>query len=410
MSRILAYSSPAHGHLFPLAAVLEELRRRGHEVALRTLAGEVETMRAHGFETAPISPRVEALEMDDWRALTQPGASARSIGVLLARAEHDAPDLQAAIAAERPDAVLVDQLSWGALSAAEAWGGPWASFCPFPLPLRSRVGPPQGPGLRPARGGLGRVRDRALQPVLTAAFDRLAVRRLAALRARFGLPALAHTEDIFRISPLLLYMSARPFEYPRPDWPGQIAMVGPCLWEPPGELPAELDGIEAPLVLVTSSTEFQDDGRLVQVALEALAGEPFHVVATLPSANAGRLRAPANATLLRFAPHTPILERAVCAITHGGMGATQKALALGVPVCAVPFARDQPEVARRVDVAGAGSRLPAWRLRPDRLRAKVDEAVACRPGAERIARAFAAAGGAAAAADAFEQRLLGADR
>ncbi len=405
MSRILAYTSPAHGHLFPLAAILVELRRRGHEVALRTLAGEVEAMRGLGFEAAPISPRVEAIEMDDWKARTPPGASARSLQVLLARAEHDAADLQGAIAAERPDAVLVDTLSWGALSAAEAWGGPWASFCPFPMPLRSRAGPPQGPGLRPAQGPLGRLRDRALQPLLSAGFDRLAVRRLAEIRAGVGLPPLAHTEEIFLVPPLLLYMSAEPFEYPRPDWPQSIVAVGPCLWEPPGELPAELAGVEAPLVLVTSSTEFQDDGRLVRVALEALAGEPVHVVATLPSADAAGLHMPANATVLRFAPHTPILERAACAITHGGMGATQKALALGVPVCAVPFARDQHEVARRVEVAGAGSRLPAWRLNPKRLRAKVREVIACKPGAERVAAGFATAGGAPAAADAFEREL-----
>ena len=155
-----------------------------------------------------------------------------------------------------------------------------------------------------------------------------------------------------------------------------------------------------------TSTEFQNDGRLARAAFEALADEPFHLVATLPTAGADGLRVPANATVLRFAPHTPILERSACAITHGGMGATQKALALGVPVCAVPFGRDQPEVARRVEVAGAGSRLPAWRLRPDRLRTKVREAIACRSGAERVGRAFAAAGGAVAAADAFERRLL----
>jgi hypothetical protein len=46
----------------------------------------------------------------------------------------------------------------------------------------------------------------------------------------------------------------------------------------------------------------------------------------------------------------------------------QKALARGVPVCAVPFGRDQLEVARRVEVAGAGTRLPASRLSPDHLR------------------------------------------
>jgi UDP:flavonoid glycosyltransferase YjiC (YdhE family) len=59
---------------------------------------------------------------------------------------------------------------------------------------------------------------------------------------------------------------------------------------------------------------------------------------------------------------------------------------------------------------GLGSRLPAWRLRPDRLRAKVREAISLGEGAKRVARGFAAAGGAEAAADAFEQRLLGAER
>src|SRR5687767_6770792 len=38
MARVLAYTSPARGHLFPLTPILDELRERGHEVALRTLA------------------------------------------------------------------------------------------------------------------------------------------------------------------------------------------------------------------------------------------------------------------------------------------------------------------------------------------------------------------------------------
>ena len=77
-----------------------------------------------------------------------------------------------------------------------------------------------------------------------------------------------------------------------------------------------------------------------------------------------------------------------------------------MPVCVVPFGRDQLEIARRVEVAGAGSRLPAKRLRPDRLRAKVREAIRLRDGARRVQEAFAAAGGPPAAADAFESRLL----
>ena len=162
-------------------------------------------------------------------------------------------------------------------------------------------------------------------------------------------------------------------------------------------------------MLVTTSSEFQNDDRLVTTALQALADEPVHVVATLPSGDPGAFAARPNAHVLPFTPHGPLLRRAACAITHGGMGATQKALAAGVPVCAVPFGRDQLEVARRVTVAGAGTRLNAARLRPDRLRDRVRAAMGMSEGAQRIAAAFKAAGGANAGANALE-RLLGARR
>jgi UDP:flavonoid glycosyltransferase YjiC (YdhE family) len=85
------------------------------------------------------------------------------------------------------------------------------------------------------------------------------------------------------------------------------------------------------------------------------------------------------------------------------MGITQKALAHGVPVVAVPFGRDQPEVARQVEVARAGVRLPARKLSGRTLCEAVGAAIELRPGAERIAAAFAAAGGPPVAADELEQ-------
>jgi UDP:flavonoid glycosyltransferase YjiC (YdhE family) len=85
------------------------------------------------------------------------------------------------------------------------------------------------------------------------------------------------------------------------------------------------------------------------------------------------------------------------------MGITQKALAAGVPTVVVPFGRDQLEVARHVEVAEAGVRLPAKNLTPTRLREAVRAARDRKPGAERIAAAFRAAGGPTRAADAFEQ-------
>jgi UDP:flavonoid glycosyltransferase YjiC (YdhE family) len=85
------------------------------------------------------------------------------------------------------------------------------------------------------------------------------------------------------------------------------------------------------------------------------------------------------------------------------MGITQKALAAGVPVCAIPFGRDQFEVARRVAVTDAGVMLSKSKLSAKRVR----EAVAKAPGAQRVAASFEAAGGASAAADAMEQLLTG---
>jgi MGT family glycosyltransferase len=406
MARILAYTSPARGHLFPLTPILDELRSRGHQIALRTLASQVPLMQGRGFDAAPISERVEVIQHDDWRARNPQAALGRAVSGFLARAEYDAPDLRQAIADERPDALLVDINSWGGLAAAEAWGGPWATFCPYPLALRSRDVPPFGPGLAPARGPLGRLRDRLMRPIVLGTIERAMLPALNDVRKQVGLSPLAEVDEMFLRPPLLIYMTAEPFEYPRSDWPDSIVMVGPCEWDPPAELPRWLEDITAPIVLVTTSSEFQDDGRLVQAALAGLAEEPFTIVATLPAGDPTHFRAPDNARVERFIPHGAVLDRAICAVTHAGMGATQKALARGVPVCAVPFGRDQLEVARRVEVAGAGTRLPASRLSPDRLRSKVREALTKASGAQRVAAAFAAAGGPRAAADAFVTRVI----
>jgi UDP:flavonoid glycosyltransferase YjiC (YdhE family) len=406
MARILAYTSPGRGHLFPLTAILEELRRRGHHISLRTLADEVPSMQVRGFEAQPISAQVEALALDDWQAGNPRKALERAVRTFAARAKYDAPDLREAIAADCPDALIVDINSWGGLATAESWGGPWAAFCPYPLALRSPDAPPFGPGLPPAREPLGRLRDRLLGPLVFGMLEKAMLPGLNGVRGGLNLAPLGEVDDLFRRLPLLLYLTAEPFEYRRHDWPPNVVLVGPCAWDPPVDPPAWLNAINEPLVLVTTSSEFQNDGRLIQTAFEALAGESVVVVATLPAGEPGRFHVPANAHLERFVPHGAVLSRAVCAITHGGMGATQKALARGVPVCVVPFGRDQLEVARRVEVAGAGTRLPASRLRPDRLRAKVRAAMTMTAGAKRVAEGFAAAGGPTAAADAFEARLL----
>lgn len=78
--RVLAYTSPARGHLYPLVPILQELRSRGHDTSLKTLAAEVERIRALGIQTAAISKQVEEIEMDDYTGRLQPTRGGRAHG------------------------------------------------------------------------------------------------------------------------------------------------------------------------------------------------------------------------------------------------------------------------------------------------------------------------------------------
>ena len=133
-----------------------------------------------------------------------------------------------------------------------------------------------------------------------------------------------------RRSPLMLVVGGEPFDYPHADWGDQnptdrrvCEWVGSCRdsdW---------LAAIDAPIVLVTTSSIRQADDILGRVALATLADLPVHVVVTFPAGVPPDLHVPRNATVRQFVPHGPVLDRAVCAVTHGGMGATLRALNRG---------------------------------------------------------------------------------
>jgi MGT family glycosyltransferase len=347
---------------------------------------------------------VEAREMDDWRGKNQLAQLHRALNAFVERAEHEVSDLEQAIKAEELDLILVDVNSWGAQAYAEASGLTWAVFAPYPLPIPSKDTPPFGLGVKPMSGPLGRLRDSALLRLSLLSWNTV-LPQLNRVRASAGAPPLSSVVDVFGRAPLTIAYTAVPFEYPRSDWPSSVRLVGPSNWEPATQSPVwiqDLWHLKQPVVLVTTSTEYQGDDRLLQVALAALAEEQVTVIATSPARGSVGIRVPQNARVEAFVPHGPILEVAACVVCHGGMGITQKALSAGAPVCVVPFGRDQPEVARRVEVARAGTRLPASRLNPTRLREAIREAMTMRDGATRIAKAFEATHAGLAAADALE--------
>jgi len=314
MARVLAYTSPARGHLYPVVDLLVECTRRGHSVEVHALASEVQVLGAAGLEAHALAGAIEALPLDDSRALTPLGALRRVLAKFLERAPHEVASLRRALEQRRPDLLLVDINALGAAALAEASGVPWVMFSPYLLPLLSRDVPPFGLGLTPGSGAWFRVRDAAVRATLRAALADF-TRPTNQLRLSLGARPLDHVIDFPLPAPRLLSLTTAAFEYPRSDWPSSVRFCGPGLWQPPAPQPA-LAGESGPaFVLITTSSEAQGDARLIEVALDALAGLPYRVVATSAAHDAARFRAPDNACVARFLPHEAFLPRAAAVIT-----------------------------------------------------------------------------------------------
>lgn len=209
MSKVLAYTSPARGHLFPILPTLLALRARGHDVVVYTLADEVARLRAMGLDACAMAPAIEALPLEDWKASNPLAAVKCALSTWLARAAHELPDLRAAVATHRPDVILVDVNTWGAISAAEASGVPFAVYSPYFLDFDMPGRPPFGLGLAPRADTLGRVRDRVLRTLMKGTVGHY-LRKLDALRVPLGLPPVDSPVALALRADVVLYLTAEP--------------------------------------------------------------------------------------------------------------------------------------------------------------------------------------------------------
>jgi MGT family glycosyltransferase len=338
------------------------------------------------------------------QATSQPRISPK-IDAFADQGEPIAEALNRVILHENPEFLIIDPSLWGGMIAAEGSGIPWATIAHCPTLFRAQGLDVRGPGLRPARGRLGAAWHRLVKVAVSTANEPF-LGEVNRVRLARELEPIADLGQLYMRATLVIATTAEPFEYPRDDWAESVRFVGPLLWEPPADRPQWIDQIsgERPVILVSASTVPGVDETWVQTVLGALANEPAEIIVTMPAAALPAVR-PANTRLLSFVPHGLLLPITSCVVCQGGFGTTQRSLAAGVPVVAVPDVNDQFEVARRIEVVGAGVMLPRKKLSAVRVRAAIRKALKSKPVAERISRAFLAAGGSAAAANAVEEFL-----
>ena len=260
---------------------------------------------------------------------------------------------------EAADVVVVDTLIPAATFGAEAAGVPTVIVMHGPYMIPRGEVPPLGTGFMPARGNLGRLRDRSAAALALAAF-RSGLPALNQARAEVGLVPLRDARDLMGKTSRILVCSSPSFDFAPGSIPANARYAGPQLDDAPSTASRNPWAIPSgrPLVLVgLSSTVMRQEGLLQRIA-DALGQLPVQgLITTGPAVDPALIAAPPNVTVTRWVRHADVLPGCSAVITHGGHGTVLKALTAGVPLLVVPLGRDQPDNAARVVHAGAGIRL-----------------------------------------------------
>lgn len=377
MADVMIAVMPFAGHVTPLAAVATAFLDAGHAVRVYTGRAHAPRFRALGAEVVPWSHAPDFDEHDlaatfptlrGRKGARQALANIEHVFIRTAAAQGD--DLVAAYR-ERPwDVIVADGLSLGARFGSERTGTPWVTVSIVPLTIPTPELPPPGFGLPPARGPLGRARDRLLH-VLLGLTSRGLRRAYDEQRAVAGLAPSSVPFEVVFSSPDLVCASGIPgLDWPRRAWPVPIEYVGALA--PTGHAGAALPPWwtdlpeDRPIVHVTQGTLNVDPDDLIRPAFAALGRQPVSIVATTGRADAPDLPfpAPPNAYVAGIVDYGALLPRLEAMITNGGWGGVLAALSHGVPLIVAGGDLDKPEIAGRVAWAGAGIDLRTGTPKP----------------------------------------------
>ncbi|EIV92601.1 glycosyltransferase [Frankia sp. QA3] len=366
MSRTYLFAlTDGGGTVAPELGVARRLVARGHRVTVLaedSMAPAVAATGAafqrwrHGLNRPDHLP--EHAPYPEWE-LRSPTALVRQMiaHLVVGPAAGYARDVTDAIRADRPDLVLTSFFAFGAMVAAEAAQTPFDVLMPNIYPLPAPGLPPFGPGLRLARGPLGRLRDRVFGVMSQRLWDGAALPGLNDVRSAHGLRPVGHHQDQVHRARRQLVLTSAEFDFPA-VLPPSVRYVGPAL---DGPVWASGRGRSRPvtrLVLVSMSTTFQDQAACLRRVVDALATLPVRaLVTTGPVIDPASIAAPPTVTVVPAAPHAAVLRDAALVITHGGHGTLVKAFAAGVPVVILPHGRDQADNAARVVHHGAGTSI-----------------------------------------------------
>lgn len=369
MTRYLLATWEGGGVLPPELGLAKRLIARGHDVHVIADPAAEAAARATGATYSPwvkaphkhsLAPEEDIIR--DWE-LSPLASFRKALDVFVCGpAAEFAADTLAVLDHFAADVVLADFMMIGSQIAAEARKLPVGVLMPNINMRPGRGVPPVGPGLMPAKGPLGALRDAIVRGV----GNRIWAKGLPGLnraRTSVGLAPLDSIWKQFDQARRVFVLTSASFDFTPREQQTNVRYVGPILddpswagtsWTPPW--PA---GNQDPIVLVGLSSTYQDQLAALRNVVAALAALPVRALVTLgPSLAADAVTSPApHIVIVPTAPHGLVFPHCAAAITHCGHGTTIRALAAGVPLVCMPMGRDQNDTAARVVARRAGVRV-----------------------------------------------------
>ena len=231
MARFLFATMPIVGHVAPIAPVARELVNRGHEVTWYTSKHFEDKITATGATLAPLVSPIDFGDgeyskhfpgRDQYRGLRQVAFDFEH--AFVGSVEGYVHDLRGLVTSFQPDALVVDPAVAAGVIMSIVDSVPTATISITVLSLRRRL-----PGAVRARAAtssswVGRLRNKALYPVIDHVIFRRVNRAYAALARQHNWPYYPFrpkATDFLFIQP-----SVESFEYPRAIHAPQVHFVG----------------------------------------------------------------------------------------------------------------------------------------------------------------------------------------
>jgi zeaxanthin glucosyltransferase len=349
MSRFLFVVIPERGHLHPYLGPAMHLQGRGHEVVIYAEAPLDAVLEPLGLPRWPPHPPAAPVRHAgaEFSARVRDAAWLRQwvAGVLLDGVEAQVSRIAAAIAALRPDALVLDPMVYAGAIAAHRAGRPWAAV------------------------------SNSLNPALPPELDSELLRTVAWLAPRRARLFAAHgMTPAFRgcdlLAPELTVCFTSPALVGEP--PPGVQLVGASLPPRPREPSTGIDWAARgprPRVLMSLGSQVYHQPRMFQTVAAALQGLDVELVASLGELDPTPLRPwPPGALLRPWWPQLEVLAHTDVMITHGGANSVMEALAHGVPLLISPICNDQFHQAELVQRAGLGVTLDLHTATPAQCR------------------------------------------